>query len=336
MPVHAQICAIAQFMSWLPLSISVMIDCTILSQSNNAQHNKELPAMPRLPKFALIAVTALVTVFTSSLATAQSIDLGRGELPVTVPEGYSADTPAPLIVLLHGYTSSGMVADRYMGLSAIADDYGFLLVAPNGTREPGGDQNPCWNASDACCNFFSTDVDDSGYLMSVIERMESEYNIDPKRIYLVGHSNGGFMSYRMAYEHSDKIAAIVSLAGANHLEQRPAPEHAVNILQIHGTADETIAYQGGEIQGNRYPSAMGSVQRWASYNGCITQGRAREQRDLDASLPGHETGVMTFDIGCRPGGAVALWTISAGTHVPSVSDSYGAQLVEWLYDHPKP
>ena len=285
-----------------------------------------------LSKTALTAGLSLLTAFSH----AQSIDLGRGELPVTVPDDYSDNTPAPLIVLLHGYTSSGPISDRYMGLSAIADDYDFLLVAPNGMREPGGDENPYWNASDACCNFFSTDVDDSAYLRSVIEEMESEYNVDPQRIYLIGHSNGGFMSYRMAYEHSDKIAAIVSLAGANHLEQRPAPAHPVNILQIHGTADETIRYQGDEIQGNRYPSAVGTVQRWAAYNGCEAQGKGRERRDLDASLPGHETGVLSFKAGCKPGGAVELWSITAGTHVPTVSGTYGAQLVEWLYEHPKP
>tara|TARA_E500000178_G_C16970361_1_gene730632 strand:+ start:1322 stop:1555 length:234 start_codon:yes stop_codon:yes gene_type:complete len=76
------------------------------------------------------------------------------------------------------------------------------------------------------------------------------------------------MSFRMAYEHSDAVAAIASLAGANHMDQREAPENPVHILQIHGTNDETIGYQGGDIQDNRYPSALQSVRRWANYNGC--------------------------------------------------------------------
>ncbi len=281
-------------------------------------------------------ILALALILLPAAAGAQSIDAGRGELPVTVPDGYSADQPTPLIVLLHGYTSDGESVDAYMGLSAIADDYDFLLVAPDGMREPSGEENPYWNASQACCNFYDTDVDDSGYLRSVISRMQDSYNVDDRRIYLVGHSNGGFMAYRMAYEHSGTIAAIVSLAGANHMEERAAPEQPVNILQIHGTADETIAYQGGEIRDNPYPGALESVRRWADYNDCVNEGGAREQRDLDASLPGYETGVLTFDVGCQPGGAVELWTISAGAHSPEVSDSYGAQLVEWLYDHPKP
>ncbi len=283
----------------------------------------------------LLSVTVLLSLF-PSWVLAQAIDVGRGELPVTVPDGYDADEPAPLIVLLHGYTSNGPRVDSFMGLSEVVDDYGFLLVAPEGMREPGGEESPYWNASEACCNFYDTGVDDVGYLMSVIGRMQEEYSIDDRRIYLIGHSNGGFMSYRMAYEHSDTIAAIVSLAGASHADRRPAPPHPVNILQIHGTADGTIAYAGGEIRDNRYPGAMASVRQWAGYNGCTGRGQARERRDLDASLPGHETGVLTFDVGCQPGGAVALWTITAGAHSPTVSDSYAAQLVEWLYDHPGP
>ena len=79
---------------------------------------------------------ALTTGFSllSSLSHAQSIDLGRGELPVTVPDDYSADTPSPLIVLLHGYTSSGAMSDRYMGLSAIALPLDDLVVVVIGVE----------------------------------------------------------------------------------------------------------------------------------------------------------------------------------------------------------
>jgi polyhydroxybutyrate depolymerase len=110
----------------------------------------------------------------------------------------------------------------------------------------------------------------------------------------------------------------------------------VHLLQIHGTDDRTIEYAGGAIQDNRYPSAMGSVTRWALYNGCDVSRASREMRDLDASLPGHETGVMKMNTGCRDGGSAELWTISDGGHVPVYSETYGAQIVEWLLAHPKP
>ena len=267
---------------------------------------------------------------------AQTIDAGRGPIPLTVPEGYDASVPTPLIVALHGYTSSGAAIDRSWGLSALADKYGYLTIAPDGERESEGRRNPYWNASSACCNFERTDVDDSGYIRRIIDRIKSEYNVDDGRVYVIGHSNGGFMSYRMAYEHSDAVAAIASLAGANHLEQRDPPPYPVHVLQIHGTDDGTIAYRGGEINENRYPSAMASVSRWAQYNGCDMSRTSREMRDLDTSLPGFETGVMKMNTGCKDGGSAELWTISDGAHTPVYSDTWGEQVVEWLLAHPKP
>ncbi len=281
------------------------------------------------------ALAAVTLVAASFALNAQSIDLGRGELPITVPAGYSSENPAPLIVLLHGYTSSGAMQDGYMGFSKLADQYGFLLVAPDGNREPGGDENRFWNASDACCDFFSTEVDDSAYVADIIKEVKAQFTVDNNRIYLVGHSNGGFMSYRAAYEHSNTIAAIASLAGATHIEERDAPANPVHVLQIHGTADGTIAYEGSHILQNYYPSALETVQRWAKYNGCKAEGEARELRDLVSMLEGHESSTVVFKQGCKAGGSAELWTIADGSHVPAFSPTFTAQVVEWLYAHPK-
>jgi polyhydroxybutyrate depolymerase len=277
-----------------------------------------------------------LTIASASPATAQAIDAGRGAVPLTVPVGYDARVPTPLIVTLHGYSGSGESHDRSWGISALADKYGFLTIAPDGEEEEGGDRNRYWNASNACCNFNPTDIDDSGYIRRIIDQIKASHNVDDSRVYVIGHSNGGFMSYRMAYEHSDVVAAIASLAGANHMEQRDPPPYPVHVLQIHGTDDATITYRGGDINDNRYPSAMGSVSRWAQYNGCDMSRDSREMRDLDASLPGHETGVMKMNTGCKDGGSAELWTISGGTHSPVYSDTYGEQIVEWLLAHPRP
>lgn len=284
---------------------------------------------------SLSAALALAATLVSP-ATAQSIDAGRGAIPLTVPEGYDASIPTPLIVGLHAYTSSGEGLNRSWGISALANKYNFLAITPDGVREPEGRRNRYWNASDACCDFGGTDIDDSGYIRGIIDQIKSRYNVDPGRVYVMGHSNGGFMSYRMAYEHSDAIAAIASLAGANHLDQRDPPPYPVHVLQIHGTDDATIGYRGGEFGGNRHPSAMASVTRWARYNGCDMSRSSREMRDLDTSLPGHETGVMKINTGCKDGGSAELWTISDGAHSPVYSDTYGEQVVEWLLAHPKP
>jgi polyhydroxybutyrate depolymerase len=287
-----------------------------------------------MQKFRTLLAATVLVLFSASVS-AQSIDLGRGELPVTVPADYDAATPAPLIVLLHGYTSSGAGQDSYMGFSAIADTYGFLLVSPDGDKESGGDENRFWNASSACCNFFQSDVDDSAYILSIIKEVKAHFNVDANRVYLIGHSNGGFMSYRAAYDHSETIAAIASLAGASHADMRSAPENPVHVLQIHGTSDGTIAYDGAEIGGNSYPSAKDTVTQWAQYNGCEAQAAEHELRDLVANLEGHESSVMVFNQGCKPGGSSELWTIAGGSHVPAFSDTFAEQVVEWLLAHPK-
>lgn len=295
--------------------------------------------MTRLAPFALLLCALLPASWSAAQTPAQpspqTQDFGRGPVLVSAPANAAEATAMPLIVLLHGYTSSGQSIANYWGIARLVENYGFVLAAPDGLREAGGNQNPFWNATDACCNFENNPVDDSAYLRGIIDTLMDQYAIDPDRVYVMGHSNGGFMALRMAYEHSDVLAAVVSLAGANHLEPRDPPPHAVHVLQIHGTDDETIAFQGGEIQENRYPSARGTVERWADYNGCRRPGTGREMRDLDASLPGHETGVLKFVAGCKRGGSAELWTISGGTHTPPVSESYGAQLVEWLLAHPK-
>lgn len=105
-----------------------------------------------------IAALLALTLAAAGPLVAQSVDAGRGAVPLTVPEGYDPDTPTPLIVLLHGYSGSGAGTDRSWGLSMLADRYGFLTIAPDGERESDGNRNRYWNASSACCNFNETGV----------------------------------------------------------------------------------------------------------------------------------------------------------------------------------
>ena len=269
-------------------------------------------------------------------ASAQTVDAGRGGLPVHVPSSYRAAAPAPLIVLLHGYTSSGAGQDTYMRVSALKDAYGFILVAPDGTREAGGNRPRFWNASPACCNFAGSTVDDVAYLAGLIDAVKADYTIDDKRIYLFGHSNGGFMAYRMAHEHGDAIAAIASLAGADQSRPRPGPPEPVHVLQIHGTADTAIPYEGGTFRDEALPGARDSVENWAAHNGCAVTGTDTGTLDLDSGLDGLDTDVRRYTDGCRPGGSAELWTINGGGHVPALSAHFTRLVVEWLLGHPKP
>ena len=272
----------------------------------------------------------------SGCAADPPANMARETPPVHVPAGYDSAVATPLIVLLHGYTLSGEGQDAYMGLSDLVDGYGFLMAAPDGTKENGPDENRFWNASRSCCNFFESEVDDSTYLADLIDSIKGDYNVDDTRVFLVGHSNGGFMSYRMAHDHSDTIAAIVSLAGADQSEGRPTPDDPVHVLQIHGTADTVINYEGGVFRdGAPHPGARESVEAWAAHNGCAKTGVDTGTFDLDGGLDGAETVVTRYASGCRPGGSAELWTITDGSHAPDLSEHFTRRVVEWLLAHPK-
>src|SRR6185503_2165428 len=138
--------------------------------------------------------------FVDASADAAKVVIG-GDRPVTmhVPPSYQPGTPMPLVVMLHGYSATAEVEELYLGITAQADARGFLYAMPNGTTDPTGEQ--FWNATDACCNLYGSTVDDSAYLSSVIDQVSAAYSVDKKRVFVVGHSNGGFMAHRMACDH---------------------------------------------------------------------------------------------------------------------------------------
>jgi len=266
---------------------------------------------------------------------------GDRPVDVHVPPTYTPGTALPLVMMLHGYSADAQEEEIYLGITAQADKRGFIYATPNGTVDKGGLR--FWNASDACCDLYGTGVDDSTYLSTVITEIKARYTIDPKRVYLVGHSNGGFMSYRMACDHADQVTAIVSLAGAMPTDVTLCkPSAPVSILEIHGTADTVIAYAGGTIPqlGSGkvvpYPGATTSVSDWVTLDGCsATADTTAPPLDLDSVLPGDETTVTKYD-GCKPGGHAELWSIMGGSHIPNLSAAFTPDLIQFLYDHPRP
>jgi len=258
-----------------------------------------------------------------------------------IPPGYDGHTPLPLVILLHGYRLSGRLQESYMKFRPLAQARNFFYCYPDGTVDRGGKR--FWNATDAACDWWNTGIDDAGYRL--IEEIASRFSVDRKRVYLIGHSNGGFMSYRMACESADLIAGLASLAGTSFLDpSRCAPSEPVNILHIHGTADTFILYGGGATVVNPpypanmppYPGAEKAVRLWAEYNGAadpVTD--PAPSLDLTTDVAGLDT-VITRYTNCPPGGAVELWTINGGNHIPTLSPAFAPAIIDWLLAHPKP
>ena len=247
------------------------------------------------------------------------------------PGSYRQSTPAPLVVVLHGYGASGRQQADYFGLLADAEEHGYLLAYPDGLTDPRGSR--FWNATDACCNFYGNPVDDVAYLGAVIDDVASRYTVDPNRVFVIGHSNGGFMAHRLACEIGGRLAAVISLAGATWRNPASCAAAAtVNVLQVHGDLDQTILYDGSDV----YPSAAQTVAIWAQKNRCAgaLEGRGAD-KDLDSGIAGPETRVEGH-AGCPPGGAADLWTLEGGGHTPSLGPSWADEAWAYFSAHAKP
>ncbi len=273
---------------------------------------------------------------------------GDRPVKVAIPAGFDPTVPAPVLMLLHGYGSSGEEEEAWLRLGAAAAQRGVIYLHPDGTRDSNGAR--FWNATDACCDVDGSGVDDSAYLAGLITEIGSHVAVDPRRVFVVGHSNGAFMSYRMACDHAGTIAAIVSLAGAPPADPAACrPAEPVAILQVQGSADDQVRVEGGSLRGNLaagddrlrpYPALDASLAAWSRHDGCTGPSTpAPIAMDLDRTLVSSsgpdETQVSTYG-GCRPGGGVELWMIEGGGHAPTFTDDFGAHVVDYLLSHPKP
>jgi polyhydroxybutyrate depolymerase len=240
------------------------------------------------------------------------------------------------LFFLHGYGVTGAEMEGYLDIRAEADARGFLYAHPDGTVDTSGAQ--FWNASQACCDFLQTGVDDGAYLMGLVDEIAARAPVDPARVYFMGHSNGGFMSARMACDHASRVAAVVNISGAmmNDVDTCD-PDDTVAMLHVHGTADDTILYAGATVQGVTYPGAEASAEKWATLMECSTEGTPGDASlDLDLGVAGAETTTLTYDDGCTPGGHTALYTIAGGSHAPIPSTQFVPTLLDFLFAQVKP
>ncbi|MEM8857812.1 MAG: PHB depolymerase family esterase [Chloroflexota bacterium] len=157
-----------------------------------------------------------------------------------VPESANSPDPLPLLLNLHGFTGTSESQLGYADFRAIADREGIILVYPQGTLL---NNDTHWNVGSWTS---ASTVDDTAFLSELIDVLIADFNVDADRVYSIGHSNGGFMSFLLACQAGEKITAIASISGTMSPENfaECEPSHPTPVLQIHGTADSVIPYGG--------------------------------------------------------------------------------------------
>jgi polyhydroxybutyrate depolymerase len=240
-----------------------------------------------------------------------------------LPVANQASKPSGVLINLHGYSGDSISQTNYTFLKQAALDAGLAYIAPDGLRDRSG--NRFWNASNACCDFNETDVNDVEYIDGLVDEMSDAFDLDKSRIYLFGHSNGHFMSYQYLCTSKNPVAAIAGLAGSMDNDPTQCSGKTAHVLHIHGDADSTISYEGGSIFAQSYPSVDEVVKRWSKNNQCTA--KPENQLDVIAAMSGTETTSYPFDCGK---GSLELWKLNGGVHVPILDRGFADKVVSWL------
>ena len=159
---------------------------------------------------------------------------------LNVPANYSKNTPLPLLLAFHSRTTNAQELLRSTSIGDFVNDMGFVLATIDGSVH----EYSSWNAGGCCTPATDFNEDDVELSSLIIDSISSTYSIDPNRIWAIGHSNGGMMSYRLACDLSDKISGVAMVGGAL-MDDSCTPSKPVSLLHIHGDNDETIPFTGG-------------------------------------------------------------------------------------------
>ncbi len=244
-----------------------------------------------------------------------SHDGHKREFWLHVPPQFDPEQARPLVIALHGGGGLAKKFDRATEgtLTAATDTRGMIVVFPQG-------MNRKWNCGREEIFRDEKKVDDVGFISRLIDVMHEQYGIDRQRVYVTGISNGGFMSYRLALERSDKIAAVAPVTSQipKPMADR-RPQHPISIMVVNGTDDPIVPYQGGHVRLVKWGRSRGEIlstddtlEVFRVHNGCSDVPEIESLRDHD---PHDNTRVVRESYsGGTDGTEVVLLRIEGGGH----------------------
>lgn len=219
------------------------------------------------------------------------------------PAAAETDTPLPLVIALHRFTEDGAAMARLTGFNAVAEREGFIVAYPNGLGRR-----------------FNTDeggVDDVAFVLAVIDDLAAVYPVDRGRVYLVGASNGGFLTYKAVCETPETFAAAAVVMGAmqGDIAENCAEGPPMPMLIVHGTADPIVPYDAENVFAGR-PLAVLPVQEavafWVARNGCDATPVLSDLPDTDPE--DGSTVTEAAYTGGDGGSEVVLYQVAGGGH----------------------
>ena len=268
------------------------------------------------PLFSALAVLTLACAHAPEPAEAAGLkqaSLASGGRTRTfnylVPAG-KAGQSLPLVIALHGRLGDGKGQDKLSGASAVAEKEGFVLALPDGYSKSWHDARDKGPAAEA-------GVDDVAFLSALIDWFVAQQHVDPARVYVMGMSNGGFMTLTLACALTDKIAAVASVTGtvSENLKASCAPSRPIPVALFLGDADPLVPYEGGDVargKNGRAISGPDSAALFAGLNGCASTPAVSELPDVDAN-DGTRIALSLYGE-CRAGSEVRLYTVRGGGH----------------------
>lgn len=238
-------------------------------------------------------------------------DGGYRNYIVHLPPSYTPTGSYPLVINMHGYGSNAIEEQFYAEMNPVADTANFIVVYPNGIANS-------WNSGQLWS--FVPGINDVSFISALIDTMAADYSINASMVYACGMSNGGYMSYRLACELEDKIAAIASVTGvmSDSIYNSCQTDRPVPILHLHGTADPTVAYNG--TFGNT--AVETGIDWWVQNNNCPTPGVTTAIPDI--STTDGSTVEKIYYGPCDDNTEVVLFKITGGEHTwPGVTFPIG-------------
>lgn len=211
-------------------------------------------------KFVILLLFPSIFFAQQTLEATLMHDGAERDYLLYIPENYNEQNEVPLVINYHGYGSSNVEQIAYGDFRSVADTAGFILAVPQGLKFNGETH---WNVQGW---IIGSPVDDVDFTSALIDAISEDYSINSERIYATGMSNGGFMSFLLACQLSDKIAAVASVTGSMTPEtfNDCSPSHPTPVLYIHGDSDSVVPYNGAIWT----KPVSETINYWKNYNQC--------------------------------------------------------------------